>query len=188
MSHYPYEEWILSDGTLTPQQAKAVRDHTEKCAQCHQLQKQWQAAKLEIKDEGFASPGAGFTARWQNSLADRRALQQKRSAQRLVLFLVGLAVITLGFWAAYFVSTTSPSDFLALIFSSAARLLIFYQEIKLIVLPVIFRIPPVIYLMAWVLALGTTLILALVWGGAIWHFSFRKPKSGELVHEGVKIQ
>jgi hypothetical protein len=188
MSHYPYEEWILSDESLTPQQVKAIREHTEKCSQCHQLQKQWQAAKLEIKAEGFASPDTGFTTRWQTSLADRRALQQKRSAQRLALFLVGLAVITLGLWIAYTVSTTSPSDLLALFFTTAARLLIFYQEIKMIVLPVIFRIPPILYLMAWIFILGTTLILAVVWGGALWHFSFRKSKSGELVRDGVKIQ
>ncbi len=186
MSHQPYEEWIFSDESLTPQQYEAVREHVEKCKQCRQLQTRWQAAQLQMKTEGFVSPAPGFTSRWQSSLAERHAHQQKQSARRLVLFLIGLAMITLVFWTIYTVTTTSLSDFLAMIFATAARFIIFYQEFKLIVLPVIFRVPPIVYLIAWTLTLGTTMFLAVVWGGAIWHFSFRKPKSGELAREGVK--
>ncbi len=186
MSHHPYEEWILTDDRLTPQQTEATRQHLESCSHCRLLQSQWQAARLQMRTGGMKTPAPGFVNRWQKSLPVRHARQQVQSAKRLVIFMLGLTVAMLLAWGIYFMVSTTPADIVAAVFKTAARGVILFSEFKYEYLPVFRSIPAGYYLAGWILATTSALALAAIWGGAVWHYTFRKSNKSELIQEGVQ--
>lgn len=91
MNHQPFEEWILSDEPLDPQQDAALTGHLVSCPDCPPLARAWQAVRQEIATEPPEAPAPGFSMRWQARLKERRAEQQRRT----VLLTVGLNALAL---------------------------------------------------------------------------------------------
>ncbi len=81
MSHSPFEDWMLSDDPLTPQDAAALREHTAGCKQCAALQLGWSDARRQLTAAPMAAPQPGFEGRWRRRLSrDRQRRARRQSA------------------------------------------------------------------------------------------------------------
>jgi len=96
MGHQPFENWILDDQALTPQQNRDLADHLVTCLECQKLQNSLAAATNLLKIAPPASPRPGFTERFKVLQAERRALQHKRQTRIFFLSTILGALVALG--------------------------------------------------------------------------------------------
>jgi hypothetical protein len=112
MSHQPFETWLLDQQTLAPDDQRALQAHLDECPQgCH-LQRQWQMVYQELLQPQVISPAPGFTQRWQEGLAIRKAHEQRKQAWKVFGLLVAIAMSVLLVLSIYTLATTSPTDWL----------------------------------------------------------------------------
>lgn len=112
MSHQPYEAWILDQAALSAEERRALQTHVEECQQCTRLQKRWQLVNQELRTRRMVSPAPGFSQRWQASLAERKAREQRKQAWKIAGLLMGTALLILLVMTVYTIATTSPTDWL----------------------------------------------------------------------------
>ncbi len=112
MSHQPFEDWILDPITLSADDRRALQAHLMECKQCQKLERRWIAVHQQLRTRRMAAPAAGFTARWQASLAERKAREHRRQAWKIFGFLFGGALFILLLLAVYSAATTTPAEWL----------------------------------------------------------------------------
>jgi len=110
MSHQPFENWLLEDEELTDQENLALKKHLHDCSSCSELAESWHSAQALLLHTPPVEPAAGFTLRWQESLAERKALKQKLLVRRLMLGLILAASATLVLFLTYVVVNTNVID------------------------------------------------------------------------------
>lgn len=91
-SHRPFEDWVLSETTLSPQDTLALNEHLDQCESCRNLAAAWGEVETRLRSRVQIAPQAGFTARWQERWARERRRQQRRQTLVIMLFSVGGAV------------------------------------------------------------------------------------------------
>src|SRR5512144_104381 len=95
MKHRPFEDWLLEETPLTPEQARDLQAHLRTCATCASLKEVNSVLHMTRQ----VAPAAGFSTRFQTRLLVRKAEQRRRNMVGLILLIVGgLAVIG---WVAY---------------------------------------------------------------------------------------
>lgn len=85
MVHQHYEQWLLDDERLTPEQERDLRIHLRNCLDCAALAR----ANLVLRAAPVVTPPRGFALRFQERLAARREIQRGRSV--IGMFLLALA-------------------------------------------------------------------------------------------------
>ena len=86
MDHRPFEEWLLNDNRLTPEQDRDLRLHLRTCPECAALER----ANLSLRSAAPMLPAAGFTLRFQVRLAAQHRLQRRNTLiGSILLVLVG---------------------------------------------------------------------------------------------------
>lgn len=84
MDHRPYEDWLLNDERLTPEQDRDLRIHLRNCPECAGLAR----ANLALRSAPVTAPAEGFALRFQVRLAAERQVQRRRSLIGLFLMVV----------------------------------------------------------------------------------------------------
>jgi hypothetical protein len=84
MDHRPYEDWLLNDERLTPEQDRDLRIHLRSCPECAALTR----GNLALRSAPVTAPAEGFALRFQVRLAAERKVQRRRSL--IGLFLMGV--------------------------------------------------------------------------------------------------
>lgn len=168
MKHQPFEEWLLNETSLTPEQRRELDAHLRACAYC--------AALLEtgavLRSARMASPVEGFTDRFRRRLAERKLADRRRKAWGAILFLIG----GLGFLAwlttpSLLTVLSSPANWIAKVVEWGVFLITTLQamsqagEVFLRVLPGF--IPP----FAWMILVSTFAGVGLLWSVSIWRFT-----------------
>lgn len=74
MNHQPFEEWLLADKRLTSNEQRELDLHLRTCSGCTALS----ATGLALRSARAARPAAGFALRFQQKLALRKAVEQRR--------------------------------------------------------------------------------------------------------------
>jgi hypothetical protein len=85
MNHQPFEEWLLNETPIAPEQKRELDLHLRSCAQCVALLETGTA----LRSVKMASPADGFTARFQARLAERKSADRRRKLWGAIIFLVG---------------------------------------------------------------------------------------------------
>ncbi len=94
MNHRPFEDWLLDDQPLTPQQERDLQAHMRGCTSCAAIAE----SNLALHAVRPMSPAAGFTERFQVRLAKRRReLQTRQVIGTLILVFGGLGLV---YWLA----------------------------------------------------------------------------------------
>ena len=88
MNHQPFDTWIYDPSELNEEQKVELSSHIDGCPQCQQKQKTWTAVLKVILNIPIETAPAGFPARFQASLSQRRALEQRKQS---ILLLVSLS-------------------------------------------------------------------------------------------------
>lgn len=91
MSHQPFENWILTDEPLEPDQQQALETHLEGCEDCNTISNAWMEISETIAISQTPEPAPGFTQRWHNRLALRENQRQQQKMWMLTLGLFFLA-------------------------------------------------------------------------------------------------
>jgi len=92
MNHQPFENWLLSEETLTPKNERTLQDHLETCDQCRELQAAWNGVIDLFLDVPEVEPAPGFVNRWQNRLVTERQIElsvRHRWQSIIMLILIG---------------------------------------------------------------------------------------------------
>jgi len=167
MNHQPFEEWLLNDTPLTPDQQRELNLHLKTCMECAALAE----TGLVLRSVKMMAPAAGFTNRFQTRLAERKLEERRRKLFGAFLFLIG----GLGFllWLAgptllRFLS--SPEVWIATVVEWGIFLITTLQamtqagEVLLHVVPGF--IPPFM----WMILISAFAGISLLWSVSIWRF------------------
>ena len=94
MNHRPFEDWLLQDQPLTPEQKRELQSHLRACTSCTAIAE----SNLALHSKQMAAPAAGFTKRFQARLIQRRREQRWRQViGSLVLVIGGVGLL---YWLA----------------------------------------------------------------------------------------
>ena len=94
MNHRPFEDWLLDDQPLSPQQKSDLQAHIRSCTACAAIAE----SNLALHSTRLVQPAGGFTDRFRVRLEKRRREQTWRQvAGTLVLVLGGFGLV---YWLA----------------------------------------------------------------------------------------
>ncbi len=168
MNHRPFEDWLLNEQFLKPEQKRELQIHMQDCTHCAALAE----VNLELRSVKMETPAAGFTARFQTRLAAQR-LRERRNRLIGALILVAGGVGLLSWYAGPVIIQFlgNPAGWIAalanffLTLLDMARAIGDIGSIFLRVLPGF--IPP----FGWMVILSAFSGLVLLWTVSLWRFS-----------------
>ena len=86
LNHLPFEDWLLSGETLSPEEAGQLQEHLQNCQACTLLSVALREVDQELHAAPVLMPTPGFANRWMSRLqAERRQLHRRQTF--LVMFL-----------------------------------------------------------------------------------------------------
>lgn len=94
MNHRPFEDWLLDDEPLRPQQARDLQAHLRSCTSCSAIAE----SNLALHSTRRVGPAAGFADRFTMRLAKRRREQAWRQIIGTLILVLGGLGLTL--WVA----------------------------------------------------------------------------------------
>jgi hypothetical protein len=166
MNHRPFDDWLLADQPLNPQQARDLQAHLQNCPQCAALAE----VNLALSSTKAVPAPAGFTDRFQLRLAaQRRAVRARNRWGFLILVVSVISILTWLAWPVLKIVLQSPMDLVTSWFSDLVSLWAAVQAMSHVSAVLIRVVPGFIPASAWA-------VLLLATGGfsLLWAFSLRK--------------
>lgn len=166
MDHLPFENWLLNQEPLSPQQKRELNAHLQSCRSCSSLVE----VDMALQSVQQAEPARGFTHRFQDRLVEHKRVMRRRNA--FGFSLLGLSVVGMftGLaWPMLRTVVASPVDMLASWLSSLAGL---WASIHALVQAglVLFRVAPG-FVPGYIWAV---LLFGLTGWSVVWIFSLLK--------------
>lgn len=168
MKHQPFEEWLLNETPLTPEQKRELDLHVRSCAYCSALIE----TGVVLRSVKMVAPADGFAARFQARLAERRLADRRRRVWGAILFLLGgLSVLAWLAGPSVLRFLSSPEVWIASIVEWGIFLVTTFQamsqagEVFLNILPGF--VPP----FAWMILASAFAGISLIWSISIWRFT-----------------
>ena len=180
MYHQPFETWILEEEALSNEETQSLMLHLETCSQCKKLHDNWQAAEVRLSTAKMASPSAGFSSRWQQTLRDRleeQKMKQVLQVRRFFLYLGTANILSLIIFAVLFIAGGSTMNMLASFAGRIANLTLWVDRIEGWLFAVLNVAPTTVPLAIWVALTSIFSILALIWIVSLWRITFQGAKS-----------
>ena len=84
MNHQPFEEWLLNDKHLNPNEKRELDSHLRVCTHCTALT----ATGLALRSAHAVRPAAGFTMRFQQRLAAQKIAERRRRLWGLIVLIL----------------------------------------------------------------------------------------------------
>jgi len=175
MNHLPFEDWLLNNTPVTPDQQRELDLHLRDCSYCSALA---ETGRL-LNTARLAVPAGGFTTRFQARLAERKIADRRKRIWGSALFIVGGFALTLMIVQPYLSSfLASPAGWVSAIVSWLVFIgttLFALLEAGLVILSVVPNfVPPVL----WMVMLSTMAGAGLLWSISIWRFAQRANPQG----------
>ncbi|HCC78682.1 MAG: hypothetical protein A2X25_10215 [Chloroflexi bacterium GWB2_49_20] len=169
MNHRPFEDWLLENQPLTPEQNRELNAHLKTCTTCTALTE----VDLSLKSTWLVAPKAGFTERFQLQMVAERKLIRKRQLWGLGLLAL-IAFISVGFliFQLFTVWLSSPAQLFVtwvtwwVTLVSSIRT---YGSIGLALLEIAAGIIP---LPLWLGLAAGSFLLVLGWVASLWKLSY----------------
>ena len=176
MNHRPFEDWLLDDQPLTPEQKRDLRSHLRACDSCAAVAE----ANLALRSAHLVSPAPGFSTRWEERLVAARRSQRKRVLiGSLVFSLGGLFLLALLAGPILLSLIGSPAEWISML---VRTVLLSYTLVIAIVEAgsVIFRVlPGFVPPFMWLVLLSALSGLGLLGSVSIWRLT-RIPQGVQL--------
>ena len=175
MNHFPFEEWLLNDIPVTPEQQRDLDAHLRTCAYCSTLV---ETARM-LSASKMAVPASGFTTRFQTRLAEHKAVERRRKLLGMMLFTFGGLVLLM--WAvgpslASFIA--SPAAWISVVVGWLVFIgttLFALIDAGAVILNII---PKFLSPFVWLVMLSTVAGVGLLWSVSIWRLTQRGAPQG----------
>lgn len=167
MNHLPFEEWLLNNSPVTPEQQRDLDLHLRTCAYCSALV---ETGKV-LNTTKMATPAPGFTVRFQARLAERKIAERRRKLWGAALFTLGGFILLMWAMGPYLASfIASPATWISVVvgwlvfIGTTLFALIDAGAVILSIVPKF--LPP----FAWLVLLSAFAGVGLLWSVSIWRF------------------
>jgi anti-sigma factor RsiW len=168
MKHQPFEEWLLNDTLITPEQRRELDLHLRSCAYCAALVETGRALHA-VK---MASPAPGFTMRFQMSLAERKLADRRRRFWGAILFTIGgLALLLWLMGPSLAAFLASPATWIASFVEWGIFLITTLQAMMQAGSVLLRIIPGFLSPFAWMILISAFAGISLLWSVSIWRFT-----------------
>jgi hypothetical protein len=173
MNHQPFENWLLSEDTLSPENTSSLRDHLESCDHCRELETAWTGVVGLFQDVPDLEPAPGFVNRWQARLEVERQVElsvRHRWQSIIMLILIGNVIVALVvlFGTQFLTTFDKPLELVLSGIYRIASIVTFFNAAQNVVITLFKTITSVVPVGIWAL-MG----LGLVGSGAIWIISLK---------------
>ena len=167
MNHRPFEDWLLNDTPITPEQKHELDMHLRTCTYCAALVKTGMVLRTVKK----ASPQAGFTARFEARLAARKAAERRRRYLGSILFTAGGFALLIWLASPYLLTFFSaPATWISVMVDWVVFLFTTAQALGHAGSVLIRVIPEFLSPFAWLILLSAVAGISLLWTISIWRF------------------
>ena len=167
MNHRPFEDWLLNDMPITPEQKRELDAHLRTCTYCTALVETGMALKTVKK----ASPQPGFTARFESRLAARKAADRRRRYLGSILFTAGGFALLIWLASPYLSRFFSaPASWISVVVNWIVFLVTTVQALGQAGSVFIKVIPDFLSPFALMILLSAVAGISLLWTISIWRF------------------
>jgi len=167
MKHQPFEDWLLNDKLISPEQKRELDSHLRTCAYCSALAE----TGIALKSVRMVSPAAGFTARFQIHLAERKLADRRRRFWGAILFTLGGLVLLLWLASPYLLTFfASPATWISTIVEWGVFLVTTFQAVAQAGSVILDMIPSFLSPFMWMVLLSAIAGISLLWSVSIWRF------------------
>lgn len=167
MNHRPFEDWLLDDQPLDPQQQRDLQDHLRSCLACSAIAE----SNMALHTTHRIAPASGFSDRFALRLGRRREEQRwQQIIGTLVLVLAGLVLTLVIAGPSLQEAVTSPADWITAVvgyFLFMVTSVRVFSEAGAVLLRVL---PGFISPAGWFVTVFAFAGLSLVWGLSIRRF------------------
>jgi hypothetical protein len=167
MNHRPFEDWLLNDLSITPEQKRELESHLRTCTYCAALLETGKALSL-VK---MVSPTLGFMSRFQTRLAARKVADRRRRFWGSILFVTGglgiLMWVAGPFLASFF---AAPATWISAIVEWGIFLITTLQAMAQAGSVLLNILPDFFSPFAWMVLLSALAGISLLWSVSIWRF------------------
>lgn len=168
MNHRPFEDWLLNDTPITPEQKRDLDVHMRSCTHCAALAE----TSVVLRSVKKVSPPAGFTMRFQARLAERKLVERRRKLWGAVLFTLGgltfLAWLTIPYLVRFF---SAPATWISALVEWGVFLLTTLQALMQAGSVLLDVVPGFLSPFAWMVLISAFAGISLIWSVSIWRFS-----------------
>ncbi len=169
MNHRPFEDWLLENQPLTPEQNQELKAHLKTCTSCMALTE----VDLFLRSSHTVTPRAGFTERFQLQMSVEKQLLRKR--QLWGIGLLGLiSVFSVGYLGIQLVSfwLSSPAEIFVTWVTWWVTLVTSIRTFGTVGLVLLRIAAGIIPLPLWLGMAGGSFLLVLVWIASLWKLSY----------------
>lgn len=167
MNHQPFEDWLLHDMPITPEQKRDLDLHVRTCSYCSALTETGVALKSVKK----VSPQTGFSTRFQARLVQRKLVERRRRIWGTVLFTFGGLAMLMWLASPVLASFISaPATWIAALVGWVVFILTTLQALAQAGSVFLRIIPDFLSPFAWMVILSAVAGVSLLWSVSIWRF------------------
>ena len=170
MNHRPFEDWLLNDMPISPEQKRELDSHLRTCTYCAALIETGKA----LSSVKMVSPAAGFTSRFQTRLAARKVADRRRRFWGTILFVAGGLGILMWVAGPYLASFfAAPATWIFALVGWGIFLITTLQAMAQAVSVLLDVVPGFLSPFAWMVLLSALAGISLLWSVSIWRFAQR---------------
>ena len=167
MNHQPFEEWLLNDKPITPEQKRELDVHLRTCSYCTALTE----TGIALKSVRKASPQAGFAIRFQARLAERKLAERRRRLWGSVLFTFGGLALLMWLFSPYLLTFLSaPATWISAVVQWGVFVVTTIDALAQAGSVFVRIIPEFLSPFAWMVLLSAFAGISLLWTVSIWRF------------------
>ena len=160
MDHRPFEDWLLDNQTLNPEQEHQLNAHLRTCSSCTAIAE----VNLALNSVREVAPAAGFSDRFQVRLAaNKQALRWRNIWGFLILTLSALGILVWAAWPILKDLILSPVNLLASWISSLASFWAAIQAITRTGVMLFKVVPGFVPVYVWMAILIAAGVWCVVW-------------------------
>ena len=168
MKHQPFEEWLLNEEPITPEQKRELDLHLRTCEYCTALA---ETGRL-LSSAKMVSPAAGFTTRFQARLAEQKIADRRRKLWGMIWFVLGGMALLLWFAGPSILNfVSSPETWIATLVEWGIFLITTLQALSQAGEVFLHVIPGFMPPFAWMIIVSGFAGFSLLWSISIWRFA-----------------
>lgn len=167
MNHQPFEDWLLNDKPITPEQKRELDQHVRTCSYCSALV----GTGIALKSVKKISPQPGFTNRFQARLVAQKLAERRRRTWGAVLFTLGGLAILMWLFSPYLATFLSaPATWISVIVEWIIFILTTIRALTEAGSVFLEIVPDFFSPFMWMVLLSAFAGVSLLWSVSIWRF------------------